>query len=394
MKEILVKEYSSTSKLSLPFKEPITKITLDFTDGPKCTINNGGPQSYQVKFINPNTGLTVYESTIKNNMWTRANIKYFIPWNVKVIDLSNNELILNYNFNLKNKKILIRFDSKAIGDTIAWIPYVEEFRNKHQCHVVCSTFHNKWFNSEYSVIEFFSIGSPPLEVYATYSIGWFFKNGKNDTSKNPNNVLTIPLQQACADILNLKYKEIKPKISTSLNQSPIEGKYVTLAIQSTSQAKYWNYKGGWQQVVDHLNSKGYKVVCIDKHSFFGHSGGYMNSIPKNVINQTGCSLKEVISLISNADAHFGISSGLSWLAWALGTHVVMVSSFSNPYCEFQSNCTRIYNDTPTSGYFNTHKLDSSDWNWYPFKKIKSMEDWHEIETITPEQVINEIKQIL
>ena len=34
---------------------------------------------------------------------------------------------------------MICFDSKAIGDTLAWFPYVEEFRKKHECEVVVST---------------------------------------------------------------------------------------------------------------------------------------------------------------------------------------------------------------------------------------------------------------
>jgi len=393
MKEVLIKEYSSTRKLSIPFKQPITKITLDFTDGPKCTINNGGSQSYQVEFINPNTGLTAYKTTIKNNMWTKASVKYFVPWNIKVIDLSNNKLICDYNFNLKDKRVLIRFDSKSVGDTIAWFPYVEEFRKEHQCHVICSTFHNEWFESQYPEIEFIPIGSDTPDVHAVYNIGWFYKNDQMDLSKNPNDVKSIPLQQACTDILGLPYREIKPKVSIPSKLVPIEGKYVTLAIQSTSQAKYWNYKGGWQKIVDYLISRGYKVVCIDKHPSFGVVN-CMNVMPLNVVNKTGCSFEEAISLMSNADLHIGLSSGLSWIAWALNTHVVMISSFSKPYCEFQSNCTRIYNDTPTSGYFNTYKLDPSNWNWYPFKKMNTLEDWYEIETITPEQVINEIKQIL
>lgn len=120
----------------------------------------------------------------------------------------------------------------------------------------------------------------------------------------------------------------------------------------------------------------------------------MNKIPQKVINKTGCNFDEASSLIKNAQFHIGISSGLSWLAWALNTHVVLISSFTKPWCEFQNNCTRIYNETPTSGYFNTHKMDASDWHWNPFINISTPKEWHDFESITSEQVINEIKQIL
>ena len=72
----------------------------------------------------------------------------------------------------------------------------------------------------------------------------------------------------------------------------------------------------------------------------------------------------------------------------------MVSSFTKPYLEFTTNCIRIYNDTPTSGYFNYYKLDPSNWNWYPYKELNTMEDWYEVENITPKQVINKIKTII
>ena len=122
----------------------------------------------------------------------------------------------------------------------------------------------------------------------------------------------------------------------------------------------------------------------------------MNHMPKKVIDKTGCSFDEAISLIDSAEFHLGLSSGLSWIAWALNTHVVMVSSFSNPICEFTTNITRIYSDTPFSGYYNnpSYMFDPSDWNWNPFLKLSTLDEWHDFETITPEQVINEINKIL
>ena len=39
--------------------------------------------------------------------------------------------------------------------------------------------------------------------------------------------------------------------------------------------------------------------------------------------------------------HLGVSSGLSWLAWGLGTHVVMISDVTPIWHEFQTNITRL-----------------------------------------------------
>ncbi len=341
-----------------------------------------------VKFYNDDTNKLIWEDTIKGGMWTRPSLKYYVKWRIEVWQFDNK--VFEQILDLKDKRVIIHLDSKAVGDTIAWFPYVEEFRKKHNCHIICSTFHNEWFQKEYPQIEFSKPGTSHPNIYAIYNIGWF-----NDTSKNPINPIIIPLQQTATDILGLPNKEIKPKTSFKLPKPKIKNPYVTLSLQSTSQAKYWNYTGGWQQVVNFLNSQGYKVVCIDKHPIFG-SGKCMNSIPKNVINKTGCSFDEAASLIKGASFHLGISSGLSWLSWALGTHVVMVSSFSNPICEFKSGCTRIYNNTEFSGYYNnpTYKFDPGDWHWNPFLDISTPEEWHDFESITPKQVINKIKQII
>ena len=393
MKEVLIKEYTNTIKKPLPVKKPTIKINFNFIEGPKCTIH-GGDSNYKVEFIDKNIGSTVHTSNIKSGMWTKANKQYFIPWNIKVTDLSTDELICDYHFDCNEKTVHITFESKAIGDTIAWLPYVEEFRKKHNCKIICSTFHNSLFKETYPKIKFLSPGISPGEIYAKFKLGCFYSEDNKTPNLNlhPRPFLPLPLQQIPSDILGLKYKEIKSKLKP-LPSSPIKEKYVTISIQSTSQCKYWNHPNGWEQVIKYLQNKGYKVVRIDKHKTFGVPG-FMNEVSQCDYDFYNKPLEEILSIIKGAQFHIGISSGLSWAAWALNVPVVLVSSFTQPHLEFQSNCIRIYNDTPTSGYWHTHRLDPSNWNWYPFKEVKSMEDWYEIETITPEQVINGIKQLL
>jgi len=361
-------------------------IIISFLKGAKVEITGNINSKYKVKFFNHEKNELIWEDVINNNMWTQTSIEYFIKWRIEI--WQNDVLLKTHVFNCSNKKVYISFESKSIGDTIAWFPYVEKFRKKHKCKVVCSTFHNGWFQSHYPEIEFINPGENVRDIYARYNIGWFW-----DEWKNPNNVLSIPLQQTSSDILGLEFEEIKPKLDLKTSTPHIKGKYVTLSIQSTAQSKYWNYKEGWQHVVDFLIKRGYKVVCVDQHSNFGVSG-CMNSMPKKVIDKTGCDFNDASSLIKNAQFHVGISSGLSWLAWALNTHVVMISSFTKPFCEFTQNITRIYTDNEYSGYFNTHRIDPNNWHWNPFLNISTPEEWHDFESITPEQVINKIKQIL
>ncbi len=366
------------------------EIIISFTDGARCEVKGPLNQEYQVKFYNDDTNELVWEDIIKNNMWTAPSYKSFIKWRIEIWE--GDSKIHEHILNLTNKRVYIHLDSKSIGDTIAWFPYVEEFRKKHDCEVICSTFHNDWFKSQYPEIQFVKPGTSVGDLHSSYSIGWFYDEDVYRKSNHLYDFKFQPLQKTASDILGLKFKELIPKIK-ELPTSPIKEKYVTISIQSTCQAKYWNHPTGWEQVVKHLQSKGYKVAVVDQHRTFGIPK-FMNTSPQADYHFHNKSLEEVMSVINGAEYHIGIGSGLSWIAWALNTPIVLISSFSRPWCEFQTNCTRIYADSPTSGYFNSHRLDASNWNWYPFKEIKSMEDWYEIENITPDLVIQEINRIL
>jgi autotransporter strand-loop-strand O-heptosyltransferase len=258
--------------------------------------------------------------------------------------------------NIKNKNIVIILASTALGDTLAWIPYVEEFRKKHKCNVICSTTWNFLFENEYQDIKFIEPESTCYDIHAIYKIGWRLDDVESRI---------IPLQQTATEILGLEYKEIKPNIIIPKAPRNISGKYVCIAIQSTAQAKYWNLENGWQQVVDYLNSKGYEVVVIDKDLSFGNEEKWpMNYMPNNVINKTGqISLIDRIIDLKYADFFIGLPSGLSWLAWSVGTPVIMISGFSKPFCEFQSNMLRVQNESVCNGCFNDINNDFDKYDW-------------------------------
>ena len=305
---------------------------------------------------------------------------------------------------LSFKKVYIIFKTDSIGDTLAWIPYVEEFRKKHNCKIVCATYYNNWFKNEYKDIEFVEIGGdkrnpiyPVIDnVHDTYEISYLSHPIWVENLKNPElKGKVIPsLQQLITDILDLEHKEIKPKVSIPNKERDIKEKYVCMAIQSTAQCKYWNCKDGWNEIVRYLKSFGYKVVCIDKSSSFGIEGQY-NLMPKGVIDKTGnIPLEERMVTLKYADFLISISSGLSWLSWSVGTPVIMVSSFTKPFNEFQSNNIRVYKEHSNSGFYNTHRIDPWNWNWNPIKECKTLDDWNEFEPITLQQVKSAVDEMI
>lgn len=120
----------------------MANFKVSFINGAKIEVlNNNSSNEYLVKFIDNQTQHLHYETVLKDGYWASPTIKYFIEWRIEVYDIDNNK-IYEHLYNASNQKVLIYFDSKALGDTISWFPFVEEFRKKHKCKVIVSTYHN------------------------------------------------------------------------------------------------------------------------------------------------------------------------------------------------------------------------------------------------------------
>ena len=394
MKDILIKEYSNTKILNIESKKPQNTFNVNFVNGAFLEVLGPLEEEYTVKFINRKTNRVIHESTISNNMWTRTNIKYCVNWRVEVY--SNNNLVFEHNWDPKGKRVYIHIDSGAMGDTLAWFPYIEEFRKTFMCEVICSTFHNEWFEGNYPNIEFTKPGSQVDNIYAMYSIGWFYDGKKVVFDKIPIDFKKYPLQQTASEILGLKYSEIKPTVNTPNKKTDIEGDYIVIAPHASAHAKYWNHKGGWQTVIDYLNEKGYKVVMLTQEPLGDEwHDSKLGGTLTGVIDKTGnLSLQDRMIDIRDAKAFIGVGSGLSWLSWSLNTPTVLISGFSYPYTEMQ-DCERIFPNNPQTcrGCFNRKWLDPGDWEWCPDHKDTSRH-FECTKTIEPSQVIDSLNKVL
>ena len=376
MKEVLIKEYNNLKNLRIKPKKDDFLYNIHFVEGAFCEIRGAEDTEFRIEFIDKKDGRFLHHHDINNNMWTRTNTRYFVDYLIRVKNRNTGKVIHECEYDAKGKRVMICFDSKAIGDTLAWFPYVEEFRKKHQCEVIVSTFHNEWFKDNYPDLEFIEPGDTAYNLYARYDIGWYYDKAEYDENntinfnKTPTDFRKNPLGKTCADILGLDFKEIKPKLTFKNTGSTIEGDYVVIAPHVSAHAKYWNREGGWQDVIDYLNDNGYKVVMITQE-LLGNEwhDSKLGGTLKGVIDKTGdAPLSERANDIINAKAFIGIGSGLSWLAWGLGTPVTMISGFSKPYSEFE-DCERIFTpEGKCNGCFNKTQLNAGDWEWCPEHK--------------------------
>ena len=397
MKDVLIKEYSNLKKLNILSKEGDYTFNIHFIEGAFFEVLGDKAGNFKVEFFDQSTGQLLYTDTITNNMWCKSSTKYYVKWLVKVTNTDTNQVVFTHEFNAEGKKIYIHLDSKALGDTLAWFPQVEEFRKKHNCEVVCSTFHNDWFESTYPDIEFTTPGSTVHNLYAMYGIGWYYnEDGNIDNSRNPIDFRVQSLIKTGSDILGLEFNEVRPNLSFKDKGKQIEGKYVCIAPHGSSHAKYWNRENGWQEVIDYLNNQGYKVVMITAEPLGNNfHDNKLGGTLKNVIDKTGnIDLSDRANDLRYASAFIGIGSGLSWLSWSMNCPTILISGFSEPYSEF-SDCERITSPLPSActGCFNKERLDAGDWDWCP--QHKNTDRMYECtKTITSNIVVDSLNKLL
>jgi autotransporter strand-loop-strand O-heptosyltransferase len=364
------------------------KVIIYFVGGPFVEVRGNISADYTVEFIDNKSGKIYYSTTIKNNMWTKCSIEYFVEWKIRIYE--NGKLWYEYLYDAKDKRVYIAIDSKALGDSLAWFAYVDEFRKKHQCKVITSTFMNHMFIDQYPEITFVEPGTNVEGLYAMYKIGLFYnENSTVNLYKNPTDPKSVTLQKMCSDILGLSYKEIKPKIKNRNIKIEPTLKQVCIATFGTAQSKFWNNPTGWQDVVDWLNDRGYTVKLLSKEG-----DDYMgNKHPTGVIQHPNGPLELVIDEMKKSKAFIGIGSGLSWLSWALDVPTVLISGFSYDWAEMK-DCVRINAaDGKCKGCFNRLKLDAGDWNWCPDHKGTERQ-FECTKSITSQMVINELKKFL
>lgn len=347
------------------------KITQHFVGQPFLEVTGTSSSDFTVEFYDGRK--LFYKDTIKINHWVKLNREYYTKWKTKVY--KDGELVYNNTLDYEDKRVYIAFDSSSLGDTIAWMPYVEQFRVSHNCKMIVSTFKNFLFDTVYPEIEFVEPGSLVPNLQGMYKLGWFY-----DSNKEPELPNTIPLQKAATNILGLEYKELKPRIVH--DRVELTTNTVTIATNSTAGCKFWT-REAWQEVINYLHEEGYNVINTSLED-----NPFDNCQP--ILNK---SMEYTIDCIASSKFFIGLSSGLSWLAFALNKEVVMISNFTQEDHEFK--CHRVTNTNVCHGCWNDpqYKFDRGNWSWCPIHEGTDRQ--FECQTsITSNMVIQEIKKLL
>ena len=366
-------------------------IRFDFNDGCRLTLPEG---KWHVRLRDLDTGNILYETDIASGR-INSTKRYFLRCRIEVWSSSTpGEPVFRHDYSAKDREVLVQFPVGTIGDTVGWFPYAVKLQEQHGCRLSCAMAEKliPLFRDAYPKIRFLSHEQVEAErYYATYNLGLFFDD--DACVRQPCDFRLVGLHRTAGYILGVDPTEVPPEVVLEDQRRPIEEPYVCVAVQSSSNSKSWNNPAGWREVVTFLKESGYRVICIDKNPFHG-TGLVWNHIPHGVEDQTGDRpLQERANWIKHAEFFVGLSSGLSWLAWAVGTPVVMISGFTHPTNEFYTPY-RVINYHACNSCWNDVRVrfDHKDFLWCP-RHANTPRQFECTRLITAEAVKDVIRRI-
>jgi autotransporter strand-loop-strand O-heptosyltransferase len=351
-----------------PTQDGLAGLRFDFNDGCRVVVPEAD-KPWRVRLTDIDTDNTIFE-TSAGFVAGRVNStkKYFVRFRVEI--WLGDELLLKHDYDARDREVAVLFPVGTLGDTMGWFPYAVKFQEQHSCRLTCAMaerliplFRDAYPDITFVTHEEFDAG----RYYATYRIGLFFDD--KDCVNQPCDFRLVGLHRTAGYILGVDPTEVAPRLAIPDDTRPIDKPYVCIAVQSSTQAKYWNNPLGWHEIVAFLKERGYRVVCIDQKPVHG-TGIVWNHIPHGAEDETGDRpLAERVRWLKHAEFFIGLSSGLSWLAWAAGTPVVMIAGFTHPTNEFHTPY-RVINYHACNSCWNDplHRFDQHDFLWCPRHK--------------------------
>ena len=312
--------------------------------------------------------------------------KYFIRWKVEVS--LDGEKIFEHTFDPEGLPVLIVFRApSALGDTLAMLPLVEEFRRRSNCKisVYVSDYLKEFIAHLYPAFKL--VDRISFENYATFFLFALISPLPYLPVDTRNNSLER-IAQLIIGINNLPARPTFKPTAPPVTNAP----YVCISVQASTPTKGWLYPGGWELVVDYLKSLGYRVFCIDKKNI-QHEGNYSIAMPNNAEDFTGdFSIMERANMLYHTEFFIGLSSGLAWIAKFINCPIVMIAGFTLDWHEFYTPY-RVANRLVCNGCFNDVNVRFIDKKICPYHNGTARELECQ-KKIYPRQVIDAIERLI
>ena len=357
-------------------------LRLDFNFGLRLDIPEG---NFRVKVSDFDSGQIFFDKYISGGRLLSVE-QYFIRWQVEVF--LDDEKIFFHVLNLEGQPVTLMFRNSALGDLIAFLPYIREFKKIYRCKLsICLKDKFTEFVSQlYPDIN--QIDEVDFKSYATYypiMLTSPFPFVPVDTRQ-------MSLNRVGGMLWGIDY--FPPKAVFKPTAPPVTDEpYVCIGVQAAIARKCWLYPDGWDIVVDYLKSLGYRVFCIDRDEEW-NTDGYSIRRPEGAENFTGnLPLIERANMLYHAKFFIGMSSGLAWVADAVGCPVVMIAGFTQDWHEFYTPY-RVANRKVCNGCFNDIRIFYLDPDKPCPKHIGTPRALECQKKISPRMVINAIERLI
>lgn len=349
---------------SLPTQAGPHGLFYDFNDGCRVFFP---PGQWRLQLRDLDTGNVLFDAPCDGGQFNSAK-HYYIRFGLEV--WRDGASVLRHNYDATTQNVFVQIELGGIGDHLAWFDHLAAFQQLHACQMTVRLrpIIRDLLQAAYPHIRMITtIDIDEMSYYATYKICIFY----NDHSHlwQPCDYRVVGFLHSAPYILGLPPVERRPHLAVTSEERPIAERYVCIAAQASGQSKYWNNPDGWPAVIDFLKEHGYRVICIDLQAPDDPALRMAQNLA-GVENQTGNRpLSERANWLKHAEFFVGLSSGLAWLAWAVGTPVVMISGFTHPLNEFATPY-RIINWNICNSCSNDIRLqlDPSDYEWCPRHK--------------------------
>jgi autotransporter strand-loop-strand O-heptosyltransferase len=239
---------------------------------------------------------------------------------------------------LKDKTILLHFDSFCLGDSICFAAFIDHFIEHHQPrYVYITTFLRHIFESNNDRVEFISATdiSRSLTIDKLINVGY----DKNDLQHTMGGMF-----YATKDTMLIP-QNLKPgKVPVIPKQRNVIRNKITIAPETLKKIAEWD-KDKWQNLVNILVNNGFEVYNVSYEDRMKLD----NVVDVHGFDDINVSLGHIL----DSRLFIGLSSGLAWLAWSYNVPVVMISGFTKKHNEF--DCYRVMSESGCSGCFNIFK---------------------------------------
>ena len=374
-------------------------IRYDFQFGYRVKFPAGN-KKYLLRIYDLDSGVMLEEHTHNGGDFIIGSNKYYVRYRLEAY--VEGKLVFEHDYNCEGREVCIIIPDGGLGDNLAWLPYIEEFRimRKAKVTAVIGEWMIRLSKPQYPGLKFIPLGTKPALAfaYAIYFCGIFEADRK---PWRPVDHQFLGMQRSVARILGLPLEDLHCRIPLG-SARPVQEPYVCISTMATNPTKYWNYRSspdlkdpdGWNILIRWLKSFGYRVFVLDRDKELYFTKFHNYHVPTEAEDLTGrIPISERIHYLEHADFFVGLPSGLSWLAWNCNIPVVMISGFTMPNCEFPTPyrvtnflfCHGCWNDT--NNFF-----DSKAPVWCP-RHVGTPREIECTKTITPKMVQETILRI-